>query len=92
MHWITKVFFVSMAIAIIVSVAIFMARLDAVMDRTTNAQECVIRLLLKDPENRAGYTVDSIMDNCPDALSAPDEGPTSDDDTEASLPKWPPWG
>lgn len=38
------------------------------IEATRGAQECIIRLLLVEPEQRSGFTVESILDQCPDAL------------------------
>lgn len=42
--------------------------------------ECVLRMLLVEPDQREGFTVDRILDSCPDALPEREDGGGENDD------------
>lgn len=50
------------------------------IEAVQGSQECVLRLLLVRPDQREGFTVDRILDACPDALPEREEGDQDSDD------------
>lgn len=50
------------------------------IEAVQGSQECVLRLLLVEPAQREGFTVDRILDACPDALPEREDGGDQDDE------------
>lgn len=58
----------ALGVAAVAVVALLAWRIGEVIDNQRASQECIIRLMLVEPEDREGFRVESILDSCPDAL------------------------